>query len=169
MSSTQPTSHEPIHERVSRRVGALFLALAALVGLAFGYFLREIDAPARAQQSPYGAAQSSPDALNDSIRYNAAPRVAFDGAGQAKFSRPLEVPPLYAFESPLGDGGDQQIVLVDSQTKRLCVYWIRRRDVNSTIELVATRSFEFDLKLDNFNGEGLAPSQIREQLESINR
>ena len=75
----------------------------------------------------------------------------------------LEVPPLYAFDSPLDETG-RQIILVDSETKRICVYWIRQRGSNSTIELVATRAFELDLKLENFNGEGLTPGQIREQL-----
>lgn len=107
----------------------------------------------------YGASTD----LRESYEANAAPRVAMGANGQARFSRPLEVPPLYAFDSPLDETG-RQIILVDSETKRICVYWIRQRGSNSTIELVATRAFELDLKLENFNGEGLTPAQIREQL-----
>ncbi|MBQ9126263.1 MAG: hypothetical protein IJY15_00725, partial [Thermoguttaceae bacterium] len=73
---------------------------------------------------------------------------------------------LYAFDSSLTNENGRQIVLVDSETKRICVYWIRERGANSTIELVATRAFKMDLKLENFNGEGLTPAQIREQANS---
>lgn len=99
---------------------------------------------------------------------NASPRVAFNDDGTATFSRPLEVPPIYAFESALNET-DRQIVVVNSESKRICVYWIRKRDAYSSIELVAARNFELDLKLDNFNGEGLSPSQIREQVNAARR
>lgn len=143
----------------------LGLALGLILGLAFGG-LNDVEKSAKAQTSSYaGSSYSDSNDYRSSVDANAAPRVAFDSEGKARFSRPLEVPPLYAFDSPLDESG-RQIILVDSETKRICVYWIRRRGVNSTIELVATRAFELDLKLENFNGEGLSPGQIREQLES---
>ncbi|MDO5308627.1 MAG: hypothetical protein Q4G03_03930 [Planctomycetia bacterium] len=145
----------------------VLLALTLVVGVVLGALVRDWSSPVRAQSGLYANPGSS-ESLNEALRAQSAPRLSVDSNGQTRFSRPLEVPPLYAFDAPLGDTG-RQIVLVDSQTKRICVYWIRQRDVNSTIELVATRSFELDLKLENFNGEGLAPAQIREQLESINR
>lgn len=78
-------------------------------------------------------------------------------------TRPLEVPPLYAFDAII-EGGIRQVVVVDSQTKRICVYHIRPGSNRSTIEMVASRNFEWDLRLDDFNNEGITPSQIREQL-----
>lgn len=138
----------------------LGLVLGLILGLTFGVS----DGGSKNAKAQSSAYMDSND-YKATIDANAAPRVAFDSDGQARFSRPLEVPPLYAFDSPLDESG-RQIILVDSETKRICVYWIRRRGVNSTIELVATRAFELDLKLENFNGEGLSPGQIREQLES---
>ncbi len=136
------------------------LLVALCVGVAIGIALsRGLGAVA---QQPYGAGSNS---VRESIEAGASPRVALESNGRARFSRPLEVPPLYAFDAPLGDSG-RQIILVDSESKRICVYWIRQGEANSTIELVATRAFDLDLKLVNFNGEGLTPSQIREQLES---
>ena len=107
-----------------------------------------------------------PSTPRDALIADASPRVSLETDGSAKFSRPLEVPPLYAFDSPLTNESGRQIVLVDAETKRICVYWIRERGANSTIELVATRTYEMDLKLENFNGEGLSPAQIREQASS---
>ncbi len=130
-----------------------------LFGLALGAAANGFGPRVDAQQSPFATPR---DALIDA----AAPRVSLDAGGSAKFSRPLEVPPLYAFDSPLANDGGRQIVLVDAETKRICVYWIRERGANSTIELVATRAYEMDLKLENFNGEGLTPAQIREQANS---
>ena len=131
---------------------------AALVGLTIGLashaLIKRVDAQAPFEQT-----------FNNSMNASAAPNVTLGPTGQATFSRPLEVPPLYAFDSPL-DETSRQIILVDSETKRICVYWIRQRGVNSTIELVATRNFELDLKLDDFNCEGLSPGQIREQINS---
>ena len=141
-----------------RNVGTTRVIAALVVGMALGGAL----------VSGLVGAQSGYDAggdLRDAFVQNAAPRVALDASGAAKFSRPLEVPPLYAFDSALDETG-RQIILVDSETKHICVYWVRRRGANSTIELVATRAFELDLKLENFNVEGLTPGQIREQLES---
>ena len=137
---------------------------AALVGLVAGLFLcglmTRVDA-----QAPF---EQGVQTFNESLNAAAAPSVKLDDSGQATFSRPLEVPPLYAFDSPL-DASGRQIILVDSETKRICVYWIRQRGVNSTIELVATRHFELDLKLEDFNCEGLSPGQIREQLDAARR
>lgn len=136
------------------------LALGAVLG---AIACMAADIPARAgAQVPF---EQDPPTFQDSLAADAAPSVSIGANERAKFSRPLEVPPLYAFDSPLDDSG-RQIVLVDSETKRICVYWIRQRGANSTIELVATRNFEYDLKLENFNGEGLSPGQIREQLNS---
>ncbi len=136
-----------------------------LLGVASGLFLSDfrVEGDAGAQTIPGGAPGT---ALRGALEANAAPSVSFDGDGLAKFSRPLEVPPLYAFDSPL-EGDGRQIVLVDSESKRICVYWIRPRGAYSAIELVAARSFEMDVKLDNFNGEGLTPAQIREQANAI--
>ena len=139
------------------------IALALVVGLAIGALLGSSTRNADAQNPGLYGVPGGSNNLREAYEQNAAPRVTAGADGQARFSRPLEVPPLYAFDSPLDETG-RQIVLVDSETKRICVYWIRRRGSNSTIELVATRAFELDLKLENFNGEGLTPGQIREQL-----
>ncbi|MBQ9873719.1 MAG: hypothetical protein IJM30_04595 [Thermoguttaceae bacterium] len=150
---------------MEKRGGASSLAktaLAALVGLALGWGLKD-GSDRAAAQGTWGASGYREAAIAD-----AAPSVDFGADGKATFSRPLEVPPLYAFDYPLDETG-RQIILVDSETKRICVYWVRRRDVNSTIELVAARNFELDLKLEDFNGEGLSPGQIREQLDSARR
>ncbi len=143
--------------------GTSGLALALGVGLVVGAILGASTLNAGAQNpNLYGDPNGSTN-LREAYELNAAPRVSTGPNGQARFSRPLEVPPLYAFDSPLDETG-RQIILVDSETKRICVYWIRQRGSNSTIELVATRAYELDLKLENFNGEGLTPGQIREQL-----
>lgn len=142
--------------------GASILALGVLFGLACAYFLPKVSAQNAPPASP---AFDSVDVRAELVG-QAAPSVALDASGKARFSRPLEVPPLYAFETPLQNEVGRQLVLVDAETKRICVYWIRQRGANSTIELVATRAYELDLKLDDFNCEGLTPSQIREQLES---
>lgn len=91
---------------------------------------------------------------------------AITGNRPVNVARPLEVPPLYAFDSKV-DPLCQQIVIVDSETKRVCVYHVRYKDNKCTIELAASRNFEFDLKLDDFNGSGsgLSPLQIREQVQ----
>ncbi len=136
---------------------ALGIALGVVACLCFD---RSSDARNAYAQGPEVAT------FQDAMEQDAAPRLSFGAGNKAKFSRPLEVPPLYAFDSELVDGAGRQIVLVDSSSKRICVYWVRQRGVNSTIELVATRNFELDLQLEDFNGEGLSPSQIREQLES---
>ncbi|MBR4834627.1 MAG: hypothetical protein IKU86_09920 [Thermoguttaceae bacterium] len=133
--------------------------LLVLFGLALGAAANGFGARVDAQQSSFATPR---DAAIDA----AAPRVSLETDGTAKFSRPLEVPPLYAFDSSLTNENGRQIVLVDAETKRICVYWIRERGANSTIELVATRTYEMDLKLENFNGEGLSPAQIREQASS---
>ncbi|MDO5554309.1 MAG: hypothetical protein Q4G68_11155 [Planctomycetia bacterium] len=80
-------------------------------------------------------------------------------------TRPLEVPPLYAFDSMVAPDC-QQVVIVDSETKRICVYHIRPSGNDATIRIVASRNFQWDLKLDDFNGDrdGLSPSQIRDQV-----
>ena len=130
--------------------GTSGLALALGVGLVVGAILGASTLNAGAQNpNMYGDPNGSTD-LREAYELNAAPRVSAGPNGQARFSRPLEV--------------GRQIILVDSETKRICVYWIRQRGSNSTIELVATRAYELDLKLENFNGEGLTPGQIREQL-----
>ncbi|MBQ5368124.1 MAG: hypothetical protein IIU43_11680 [Thermoguttaceae bacterium] len=141
------------------------LILALIAGVALGAVLSDRSPRAGAQQAPF---EGSAGTFRDSLNADAAPRATLGADGRAKFSRPLEVPPLYAFDSPLEDSGSQ-IILVDSETKRICVYWIRQRGANSTIELVAARNFELDLKLDDFNCEGLSPGQIREQLDSARR
>ncbi|MBR4105478.1 MAG: hypothetical protein IKK39_15650 [Thermoguttaceae bacterium] len=133
--------------------------LFVLFGLALGVCANDFRSNVDAQQAPYATPR-------DALIADAAPRVSLGTDGTAKFSRPLEVPPLYAFDSSLTNENGRQIVLVDSEAKRVCVYWIRERGANSTIELVATRAFEMDLKLENFNGEGLTPAQIREQANS---
>ncbi len=91
---------------------------------------------------------------------------AITGNRPVNVARPLEVPPLYAFDSKV-DPLCQQIVIVDSKTKRLCVYHVRNKDNKCSIELAASRNFEFDLKLDDFNGSGsgLTPLQIRERVQ----
>ena len=76
----------------------------------------------------------------------------------AVVARPLEVPKMYAFERLL-ENGVRQVVLVDSETKRICVYHI---DPQGKIEFVANRNFEWDLKMEDFNGTGLTPNEIRE-------
>ncbi len=88
---------------------------------------------------------------------------AVAGGQPVNVARPLEVPPLYAFGSMVSDSC-QQVVLVDSKTKRICVYYVRSRENKSTIEMVASRNFEWDLKLDDFNGEGISSMQIKEQV-----
>ncbi|MBQ5790878.1 MAG: hypothetical protein IIW01_11365 [Thermoguttaceae bacterium] len=133
--------------------------LLILFGLALGVCANDFRSSADAQQAPYATPR-------DALIADAAPQVSFGTDGTAKFSRPLEVPPLYAFDSSLTNENGRQIVLVDSETKRICVYWIRERGANSTIELVATRAFEMDLKLESFNVQGLTPAQIREQANS---
>ena len=144
-------------DRVKRGArGGIALCVGVALGVALTWGLGAL------AQQPYGADSTN---LRESVEAGAAPRVAIDSNGRARFSRPLEVPPLYAFDAPLGDTG-RQIILVDSETRRICVYWIRQGEAYSTIELVATRAFDLDLKLVNFNGQGLTPSQIREQLES---
>ncbi len=86
------------------------------------------------------------------------------GARTVGVTRPLEVPPIYAFESPI-DATRRQLIVVDSETKRICVYHVRPDGNKSTIEMVASRNFQWDLKLDDFNNTGLSPAQIREQLD----
>ena len=81
--------------------------------------------------------------------------------GPVGVPRPLEVPELYAFERGL-ENGLQQVTLVDSESKRICVYHI---DPQGKIEFVANRSFEWDLKMDDFNGVGLSPHEIRDAVE----
>lgn len=88
---------------------------------------------------------------------------AIAGNRPVNVARPLEVPPLYAFDCKVNDTC-QQIVLVDSQTKRICVYHVKLQDHKSTIEMVASRNFQWDLKLDDFNGVGISPMQIKEQV-----
>lgn len=151
----------------ARESGRASIALiAAFIGLAAGLALGGYGERASGQTS-YESGNASTD-LRAALASSGAARAEFGASGAARFSRPLEVPPLYAFDAPL-DETNRQIILVDSETKRICVYWVRNRGANSTIELVATRAFELDLKLENFNGEGLTPSQIREQLESGQR
>ena len=144
----------------SARMGIVF---ALVVGLIVGAIVGGSTMNAGAQNPAAFTEPGESVNLRSAYEANAAPRVSTRANGQTTFSRPLEVPPLYAFDSPLDETG-RQIILVDSETKRICVYWVRQRGTNSTIELVATRAFELDLKLENFNGEGLTPGQIREQL-----
>ncbi len=146
----------------SRVSGSSRVIAALVVGIALGVACASGLVDKVGAQSQYDVPSGN---IRDSFVSNASPRVSLDESGVAKFSRPLEVPPLYAFDSPLDETG-RQIILVDSETKHICVYWIRRRGANSTIELVATRAFELDLKLESFNVEGLTPTQIREQFES---
>jgi hypothetical protein len=155
-----------LRKEANERRGRLGVATALVVGFVVGAALVGATLNARAQ-NPMGSNGSNESVdLRGVFESNAAPRVTSSANGQTKFSRPLEVPPLYAFDSPL-DATGRQIILVDAETKRICVYWIRQRGANSTIELVATRAYELDLTLENFNGEGLTPSQIREQLNGI--
>jgi len=79
----------------------------------------------------------------------------------AVIPRPLEVPELYAFERIL-DNGIRQVILVDSESKRICVYHI---DTQGKVEFVANRNFEWDLKMEDFNGTGLTPGEIKEAVE----
>ena len=143
--------------------GTAGIALALGVGLIVGAILGSTTTNADAQNPNLYGDPSGSNNLREAYELNAAPRITQGANGQARFSRPLEVPPLYAFDSPLDETG-RQIVLVDAETKHICVYWVRQRGSNSTIELVATRAYELDLKLENFNCEGLTPGQIREQL-----
>ena len=143
--------------------GTMGIALALGVGLVVGAILGTSTMNAGAQNPNLYGDPSGSNNLREAFEANAAPRITAGASGQARFSRPLEVPPLYAFDSPLDETG-RQIVLVDAETKHICVYWVRQRGSNSTIELVATRAYELDLKLENFNCEGLTPGQIREQL-----
>lgn len=147
-----------------KRRGARLSVLCALfVGLGVGALVGGGTLKVGAQNPEFLPDPVGSTDLRQAYEASAVPRVSQGANGRATFSRPLEVPPLYAFESPL-DATSRQIILVDSETKRICVYWVRQRGSNSTIELVATRAYELDLKLENFNGEGLTPGQIREQL-----
>lgn len=145
--------------KVNVRVAAI-LALGIVLGIVSCLAFQ------RSEKTRSVFAQDQYMTFQDTVAADAAPKLSIGANNTARFSRPLEVPPLYAFDSALSDGTGRQIVLVDSTTKRICVYWIRERGVNSTIELVATRNFELDLQLTDFNCEGLSPSQIREQMES---
>lgn len=156
--------------RGASRSGVLFAILGIAIGALVAIVFQTPDgANAQApyvEQGMHAHYSQYSETFRDAIEADAAPKVTFGNNDRAQFSRPLEVPPLYAFDAPLSAGNGRQIILVDSETKRISVYWIKERGVNSTIELVATRNFELDLKLESFNGEGLSPSQIREQIES---
>lgn len=88
-----------------------------------------------------------------------------NAAAPVTIPRPLEVPEVYVFDRVL-NGGIMQVVLVDSERKRICVYHI---DAQGQIEFVANRPYEWDLTVDGFNGTGLTPNQIREMQESGRR
>lgn len=126
------------------------------------YFLVSYKGTVRAQYPPVpqnGGAGFG--AVSQGMGNEAIAAVA--GNRPVNVARPLEVPPLYAFESKVSDAC-QQIVLVDSQTKRICVYHVKLQGNKSTIEMVASRNFQWDLKLDDFNGVGISPAQIKEQV-----
>jgi len=127
---------------------ALSAAVLGLLALLWGF--GRSDASAQGERSP----------VNDGRgfqRYTAgAPQT-----GTALVPRPLEVPDLYAFEKTL-ESGVRQVILVDSESKRICVYHV---DLQGKIEFAANRNFEWDLKMDDFNGTGLTPGEIREAVE----
>ena len=76
--------------------------------------------------------------------------------------RPLEVPKVYAFDRVL-DAQTTQVIIIDSEKMRICVYHV---DQNGKIEFMANRNCEWDVKIDDFNGKGLTPSQIQEYYEN---
>jgi len=134
--------------------------LLLLVGIGLGFCLSTVRDDASAQYMN----GNNPGQSTDSV---ASPMMnMYEGTGRtpARIARPLEVPPLYAFDTKIDDTC-QQITLVDSETKRICVYWIKQKANSSTIRLVASKTFEWDLKLDDFNVEGLSSQQIRDQVE----
>ena len=75
--------------------------------------------------------------------------------------RPLEVPEVYVFERDI-DAQTSQVIIVDSEKKRICVYHVDQEG----IEFVANRNYTWDLTLDVYNEKGLTPSQIREYYET---
>lgn len=130
---------------VGKREWTMLGLLAAVLLLSGGHLFR----------SNVGAQQSGVSGGFQNYATNAAP------APTALVSRPLEVPKMYAFERLL-ENGVRQVVVVDSETKRICVYHI---DPQGKIEFVANRNFEWDLKMEDFNGTGLTPTEIREAVE----
>ncbi len=106
--------------------GTTGIALALGVGLIVGAILGASTLNAGAQNPGVFGDSNGSNNLREAYELNAAPRVTAGANGQARFSRPLEVPPLYAFDSPLDETG-RQIVLVDAETKHICVYWVRQR------------------------------------------
>lgn len=83
---------------------------------------------------------------------------------QATVSRPLEVPPLYAFGTMI-DADCLQLAIVDGPSKQISVYWIQKDGNKSSIEWKAARGFEYDLQIKEFNVQEPTPSQIRDELE----
>ncbi|MDO4585788.1 MAG: hypothetical protein Q4C95_00670 [Planctomycetia bacterium] len=83
---------------------------------------------------------------------------------QTTVSRPLEVPPVYAFGTMI-DPNCLQLAVVDAPQKQIYVYWVQKEGNNSFIEFKTSRSFEFDFRVKEYNVRGLTPSQIRDEFE----
>ena len=129
----------------------ILLAGAVLIGVVFCFRGADAQSGPGFENYPGGSSNSAP---LSSGQLNAPTPVTVP--------RPLEVPEVYVFDRVL-DGGIMQVVLVDSERKRICVYHI---DTQGQIEFVANRPYEWDLTVDGFNGTGLTPNQIREMQES---
>ncbi len=77
--------------------------------------------------------------------------------------RPIDVK-FYAFDREL-DERTTQVIVVDSESKRLCVYHV---NANGQVEFVGNRNFKWDLAFDNFNGVGMTPAEVKDYIEKNN-
>jgi hypothetical protein len=69
---------------------------------------------------------------------------------------------LMAFSSEAADG-PSQVTLIDAKTRCMCVYHVDRQ--TGEIELKSVRNFQWDLRMEEFNGVRPLPREIRALLE----
>ncbi len=91
-----------------------------------------------------------------------SPPAAAKASGEANgilalITNPSAVPPI------------QWLYLIDTKKRAFALYRVDPTNPQGSVKLEASRHFEWDLGLDDYNNQGLVPADVKARLEALNR
>jgi hypothetical protein len=132
--------------------------LALGIALAWGASFR--GEPAEAQQTPSAAARPTSSGLQGQARPEATksqPAKPVAGNDQAGT--------LALISNPTGP--IQWLYLIDTKQKSFAVYRVDPTNPKGCVKLEASRKYRWDLELDEYNNQGLEPSDVEARVRAL--
>jgi hypothetical protein len=142
--------------RVLGRIGLPGLALG--IGIACGASFRS--EPASAQQAPSGTGRPN--------------STGSQGVGRSEVPRSQsakmvggndQAGTLALIANPTGPV--QWLYLIDTKQKSFAVYRIEPTNSKGSVKLEASRKYRWDLELDEYNNQGLEPSDVEARVKAL--